>query len=156
MRCRSSTGGVFDVNAFRSNLFRAWAVKVENLLMMRLVAAMIVCWVSAGCTYQNLGEVEKPDAKTACIKVSFIDGICGQVALKIEDSRYADLGETWNGHAQVFYTVLPCDAPGDFTQRSFFVQLLEEQDLGNCARCEALFVYTGTKRYHVRIVDQCG
>lgn len=123
---------------------------------MRFVVMLSIFFFAAGCAYENLGELEKPDAARTCIKVSYVAGICGQVALKIEDPRYAGLGETWNEHPNVFYTVLPCNAPPDLAQRSFFfVRILEKENLGNCARCEALFEYTGAKRYHIQVVEGC-
>jgi len=117
------------------------------------IAAVVL--LVAGCTEKVLeNETFIPHAD--CIKVSFVDGICGQIVLKIEDTRFAALGETWNGHAPVFYTTVPCQAPADLLQRDFFfVRLLERENTGDCARCEAYFAYTGTKRYFIEVAEAC-
>jgi hypothetical protein len=115
-----------------------------------LILSLIRCSENSGDDRLTLTE------KLACIKVSYVAGICGQVALKIEDPRYFALGEDWKEHKNVFYTRLPCNAPADIEQRPFFfVRLLEEEALGSCMVCQALFNYSGNKRYNIQIVDVC-
>jgi hypothetical protein len=117
-----------------------------------LVTFVLMC---LACTEGPLPE-ELPAEKEACFKVSYVDGICGHMVLKIEDARFAALGETWNGHTPVFYTFAPCQAPADLLTRDFFfVRLIENENTGDCAYCLAYFSYTGTKRYHIEFVEAC-
>ena len=98
-------------------------------------------------------EFLSPDGK--CILVSYVSGICGEAVLKIESPEYLSLGESWNGHESVFFTVLPCGTDGsDFEQAPFYVQL-ESFSVEECIRCKATIGYEGEKRYKISIPEKC-
>ncbi len=127
---------------------------------MRILVALAIAFL-AGCSNDVTGveenELKESATSDRCIKVSYVGGICGQALLKIEDPRFANLGGTWNELKDVFQTMLPCDAPGDISARSFFfVRLIDRENVGECPRCLAIIEYPGVKAYHIELVETCG
>lgn len=115
---------------------------------------LLLCGIS--CTDELLEKQAKGET-APCIKVSQLTGICGQAILQISDPEFFYLGEDWNGHKSVFFSWIPCDAPADLSQRSsFYVRILDQENLGNCMRCLAAIDYTGIKRYAIEVVETCG
>lgn len=91
-----------------------------------------------------------------CIEVSLVQSLCSQAVLKIENPAFYHLGETWNGHQNVFFTMLGCSADeARLAGKRFFVTLEEKETDNDCARCEALLLYQGNKKYFVQVHEVC-
>ncbi|MFZ9981613.1 MAG: hypothetical protein ACO3FI_06250 [Cyclobacteriaceae bacterium] len=93
-----------------------------------------------------------------CIDVSLVAGICGEAVLKIETPEYQSLGESWNGHDHVFFTVIPCGSEDKVPAAGTFKVLLKEfnsSDFGDCIRCKATVAYTGEKRFQIAFISSC-
>lgn len=105
-----------------------------------------------GCQDDSLD----PQGGQTCFKVSYVTGICNQVVLKIETPAFLSLGESWNTHDNVFFTRLPCGVDeASLRQAPFYVSLLEKEELGTCSVCQAIFDYSGAKRYFIKIESSC-
>ncbi|MEM6524495.1 MAG: hypothetical protein AAGF85_14060 [Bacteroidota bacterium] len=86
----------------------------------------------------------------SCIEVSYVDGICAAAILQIEDERFFYLGETANGFENVFFTTLPCSFDDPIlNSESFYISIIEDDDLGDCIRCLATISYSGEKAYSI-------
>lgn len=90
-----------------------------------------------------------------CIEVSYVRGICGQAVLKILTPAYKHLGEKEGNDTDVFLTEFSCEDANKSTEGTFYIQLLEKPNLGDCPRCLAALIYNGKKKYNVRRVDTC-
>ena len=115
---------------------------MKNILLSLLIAFLLV---SCNEEYPANG----------CLEVSVIDELCGHAVLKIENPLYYHLGETWNGHENVFYTFFDCEDMSKEKEGTFFVELIEDYQTGDCAVCLAMMDYQGDKKYPVKIVDVC-
>lgn len=97
----------------------------------------------------NKNEVKPLDQ--SCIEVSYVDGICGTAILQIRDEKFFYLGETANGFDNVFFTTLHCSFDEQLLNaESFYIRIVEDDDLGDCIRCLATITYSGEKFYNVR------
>lgn len=91
----------------------------------------------------------------ACVEVSLVTELCGQAVLKIENPAYYHLGETWNGHENVFFTFWTCEDMNKPKEGRFMVTLADSFNPGDCAVCMAALDYQGDKKYPVKRVDVC-
>ena len=120
-------------------------MKIYRFLIIASFATMF------GCTDNN--DVAPSDQ---CFEVSYVTGLCGQAVLKIENPVFFKLGETWNGHENVFYTVFDCSVDeAELSKTSFFVRIKQNTTDTDCIRCLALLDYQGSKQYLVDVVDDC-
>jgi hypothetical protein len=103
----------------------------------------------------NEGATAVLDAN--CLAVIYITGICGEAVLKIENPTMFHLGESWNGHNNVFFTQLPCGTDEQtLLDKTFFVEIIPETQTDNdCVRCKATIGYNGTKRYNIALRHNC-
>jgi hypothetical protein len=90
-----------------------------------------------------------------CLEVSIISELCGNAILKIENPLYYYLGETANGHNNVFLTSFNCEDIGKEKDGTFYVELVDDNQSGACADCLAIIDYQGDKKYPVKIVEAC-
>ncbi|MEM9389891.1 MAG: hypothetical protein AAGA02_05420 [Bacteroidota bacterium] len=119
---------------------------MKNILAFGLIALVIL-----SC---NDDEAELRDE--SCVAVSYVEGICGNVVLQIQDERFFYLGETANGHENVFLTAFPCYVDEQKLNKDlFYVSIREESNLGDCIRCLAAIGYSGNKSYHVDVRSNC-
>jgi hypothetical protein len=115
----------------------------------------VLIFGASGC---NETKSVTPIASNECFEVSYVTGICGQAVLKIEKPAFFKFGETWNGHANVFYTVFDCSVDEmKLKQAHFFVIISKENPNPNinCVMCLAALDYQGSKKYFVTIVAEC-
>lgn len=96
-------------------------------------------------------EEEGPLLPTDCVEVSLVDQLCGQAVFKIQDPNFYHLGESANGHENVFFSYLHCDDPVKNDEGNFFVEFVADESLGSCAVCLALLQYDGEKVHQVRL-----
>jgi hypothetical protein len=89
-----------------------------------------------------------------CFEVSYVTGICGEAVLKIQDPALYHLGESWSGHENVFFCMLPCGVDTQSLSNKTFRVAFGNPD-HNCAVCLATIGYTGSKRYNIVITDTC-
>ena len=115
---------------------------MKNIVVAALLALALV---SCEDIFENPG----------CIEVSLVSELCGHGILKIENPLYYHLGETANGHNNVFLTFFSCEDMEKVKEGTFFVEFVEEYETGDCAVCLAMINYQGKKKYPVRMVDAC-
>lgn len=118
--------------------------------MKRILLILSLVVLFQACERQELAL-----ASGSCFEVSYVSGICGQAVLKIETPAFYHLGESWNGHDNVFLTMFSCEDDMLSKEGTFYVTLLTEPDPGDCARCQAAVDYSGNKNYPVKRVNQC-
>lgn len=119
--------------------------------MKKILAYSFLTLFAISC---NDNEVEPLDE--SCIAVSYMEGICGTAILQIKDERFFYLGETANGYDNVFSTMFHCDVDEQkLNKELFYVSLLEDNDIGNCARCLATVAYSGDKFYFMDVNESC-
>jgi hypothetical protein len=115
--------------------------------------SILAILLSSACLFtcnENHEAIQYPD----CFEVSYVTGICGEAVLKIVNPAYYHLGESWSGHDNVFFCVLPCGInQGDLENKTFRVAFGNPDR--NCAVCLATIGYTGSKKYNVVITDTC-
>ena len=100
------------------------------------------------------GETALLDAN--CVQVSYVIGICGEAVLKIENPTQFHMGENWNGHENVFFTILPCGTDEQaLSNGTFYVEIVPSIQDDSCVRCAATIGYSGSKRYHIVLRNQC-
>lgn len=126
---------------------------MKNLFaIFLLIAALTGCDSSA---IKNDGDdlTLLPDENSFQVKV--VATLCGYAILEIVDPQYYEYGINWvdgSGklYEHVFGTVFPC-----FTEaksgETITIQLIEEQEPGDCARCEA-YLETPDKKYFVKVI----
>ena len=125
--------------------------KIINHMRVYIFLILSILVTTFGCNESN--SVLPSDQ---CFEVSYITGICGQAVLKIENPAFFELGETWNGNENVFYTVFDCSVDeSELDQSNFFVRIKQDTVDTNCIRCLATIDYQGSKQYLVDIVDDC-
>lgn len=101
-------------------------------------------------------SAEPVSASPKCVKVSYVDGICLEAILRIEDESAARYGEQWGGEKGVFYGLFPCGTDWDLvTNGSFYVEILEAPEQPTCVRCMATINYTGSKVFPVKLTSGC-
>jgi hypothetical protein len=115
--------------------------------MKKIAIAAILAFAIVSC--EDITE------NPGCLEVSLVSELCGHAVLKIESPLYYHLGETWNGHNNVFYTFFDCEDMGKEKEGTFFVEILEEFKEADCPVCLAMIDYQGEKKYPVKIVDVC-
>ncbi len=119
--------------------------------MKRLSVILIVFFMLQACERK---EFVIPGG--SCFAVSYVTGICGQAVLKIQNPEFYHLGETWNGHENVFLTSFACDVDESGLQDGiFYVSIPENFIPGECARCAAAIDYSGSKKYPVNVLINC-
>ena len=137
------------VNRFRNDFFK----ETGRLVRLRLTAVFIfpVLLFIGPCD-----SAEPVASSSRCVKVSYIDGICLEAVLRIEDEGAARYGETWNGNENVFYGIFPC---GTDWQRLIsgpvYVEILDAPESPSCVKCMAKIDYTGKKIFPVKIAEGC-
>lgn len=105
-------------------------------------------------TVYPVSDKEK-EHKGKCVSVSYLTGICRQAVLKIEDPAHYGLGEQWNGHENVFFTVLGCQIDEAGLKGRVFKVDISDKDTSdqNCIVCKAALDYTGSKSYSVTLCE---
>jgi len=136
---------------------------------MKSTSILQILMVVIGCGCNGLenekvpGESESPtkghkNIQIDCLQVSYVSGICGEAVLKIEDPRFIQYGESWNGHANVFFGQLDCSFTDPLPKETkFYVSIHTDRvklDFG-CAQCLATVDYQGSKRYFITKVGGC-
>jgi hypothetical protein len=99
-------------------------------------------------------EKEK-EQKGQCVTVSYLTGICRQAVFKIEDPAFYGLGEQWNDHKNVFFTVLGCEIDEASLKGKVFKVTISTTDTSNrnCVVCQAALDYNGSKKYFVTLCE---
>ncbi|MEM9297045.1 MAG: hypothetical protein AAF149_17210 [Bacteroidota bacterium] len=119
---------------------------MRNILVFGLIGFFIL----------SCNDDEEVSRDESCVAVSYVEGICGNVVLQIQDERLFYLGETANGYENVFFTTFPCYVDEQTLNKDlFYVSILDESNLGDCIRCLAAIVYSGNKSYHVDVRSNC-
>lgn len=117
---------------------------IRSFLFIPLLAIAMVC-----CDKETLSNA------TGCVAVKYVTGICGNAVLQIEDPAFYGLGENVDGYEHVFLATLECFTDQPLEGKSFLVEL-DPSDFNNqCAVCLAMVLYSGTKKYNVRVHQQC-
>lgn len=105
-------------------------------------------------------DTDESSAKGKCFKVSFVNGICLDAVLKIEDPAFYEYGETSEGMSNVFMATFPCGTDWDLISaatpesgKTFFVEITPQPDEPTCVRCKATVAYEGEKRVFARVTD---
>ena len=98
---------------------------------------------------------KETEQKGQCVTVSYLTGICRQAVLKIEDPAFYGLGEQWNDHENVFFTVLGCQIDEASLKGRMFKVTISSKDTSdrNCVVCQAALDYTGSKRHFVTLCE---
>jgi hypothetical protein len=104
---------------------------------------------------RNIVDPLPDKEKELCVTVSYLTGICRQAVLKIEDPAFYGLGEQWNDHQNVFFTVLGCQIDEASLKGRVFKVTISSKDTSdrNCVVCQAALDYTGSKRYFVTLCE---
>ncbi len=120
-------------------------------VMKRFCAILMVFFTLQGCEKRELAIPGEN-----CFAVSYLMGICGQAVLKIQNPEFYHLGETWNGHENVFLTDFACEVDvSSILKGIFYVSISENFSLGECVRCAAAIDYTGSKNHPVNVLTNC-
>jgi hypothetical protein len=119
--------------------------------MQKIATALFLLSLMVGCNSTI------NDLPNNCIAVKYVRGICGNAVLKIQDSRYFDVGEEADGDSHVFLATLECFADVEAVKdKVFYVELNPSNFDSNCAVCLAMVAYSGSKHYNVRVHQVCG
>jgi hypothetical protein len=107
------------------------------------------------CDNKYIEPISSGEGTAPCITVSYSKGICGEAVLKIEDSAFYWMGESWNGEDNVFFTVLGCDVNVQALMNKKFKVLVSDKDNSDpsCVRCAATLAYSGNKKYFVTLCN---
>ncbi len=118
--------------------------------MKRVITLVVLILVGTACN-----EDDRIIGAGDCLEVSLVGQLCGQAIFQIEDLAFYPLGESANGHQNVFFARMTCADSELSSEETFLVELMDEYDPGSCLFCEALLEYDGNKRYNARKVDVC-
>jgi len=122
---------------------KTYSNKINTLFILLIVFL-------AGCDTQEANQ------NTTCIAVTYLRGICGQAVLKIQQPAHYGFGENADGDEHVFLATLECGTDEAALQgKVFFVQLDATDFNSNCAVCLAAVAYSGSKKYTVKIQNDC-
>jgi hypothetical protein len=136
-------------------------MKIHHVLQILLVTLAASC---ASVENEKVPAENERSAKGSkkvkidCLEVSLVSGICGVAVLKIEDSRFTQYGESWNGHSNVFFGQMDCSFTEPLpNEKKFFISISTDQlELDfSCAQCLATVDYQGSKKYFISKVDGC-
>ncbi|MCW5910304.1 MAG: hypothetical protein KIT62_04480 [Cyclobacteriaceae bacterium] len=120
---------------------------MKNIVVLMII---VLIGIGAGCEDQ---QIRKPGE---CIPVTYVRGICGQAVLKIQSSDYYHLGENADGDEHVFLATLECFTDAAALEDNLFYVTLNPADFNhNCAVCMAAVMYSGSKKYNVRVQEGC-
>lgn len=124
--------------------------------LLKTFVTLYLAVASMSCEREPINADDKTENNTNCFGVSYVSGVCSTVVLKIEDSAYYDLGESWKEHDNVFLTELPCGVDEEaLKQGIFFISISDVDNRGECPRCLALIDYSGSKKYFITLQDAC-
>lgn len=122
------------------------------------VGFIFILMIAIGCCNDEkipqIGEVN-------CIKVTYLEGLCNQYALRIETPQHYKLGEDWKEHSNVIYAEFECgdginENSPEIKGNQFYVDIVTKIDTSNgCVTCLAKFIYDGNKKYVVRRGQKC-
>lgn len=100
--------------------------------------------------------------KEGCVQVRVVGELCGTAVLQvISGNMDGDLEASWTNNEgetfeNVFTTFLDgCDPNYPSDGESFFVEILDERPVSNCAVCLALFANAPEVYYHTKISTNC-
>lgn len=118
---------------------------IRSFLFIPLLAIALVC-----CDKETLTNAR------GCVAVKYVTGICGNAVLQIENPSYFGLGEDVDGYEHVFLATLECFTDQQPLEGKSFLVELDPSDFNDqCAVCLAMVAYSGSKKYNVRIHQQC-
>jgi hypothetical protein len=108
-------------------------------------------------------ETGQESENNSCLEVELIEELCGNAVLRVINPKSTKLKlQDWtdgNGiaHTNVFSTMFPCnvDQSTIVKGKQFYIEIVEEPEVGECMRCMAILANAPEITYHIKIVETC-